>query len=144
MILFMLLTLIPADDFERPLAEFGAGHRGIDLLIDDVYSPVSAEVSFVGKVFTRNLISIETDRGRFSFEPVCSELSKGENIDAGEFIGVRCEGENYTPHCKDCVHISFRGPEYRNPLWVLGLREPSKAISGPGMGLRIALSEPFN
>lgn len=144
MILILLLTLIPADDFEGPLAEFGAGHRGIDLLIDDVYSPVSAEVSFVGKVFTRNLISIETDRGRFSFEPVCSELSKGENIDAGEFIGVRCEGENYTPHCKDCVHISFRGPEYRNPLWVLGFREPSKAISGPGMGLRIALSEPFN
>jgi hypothetical protein len=144
MILFLILTLIPADDFERPLADFGAGHRGIDLVLDDIYSPVSGEVSFVGKVFTRNLISIETDLGKFSFEPVCSELSKGESIESGELIGVRCEGENYNSHCKDCVHISYRNPEYRNPLWVLGLREPSKAISGPGMGLRIALSEPLN
>lgn len=144
MLLLLLLSLLPVSDFERPMFEFGGGHRGIDLVLDEVSSPVGGEVSFVGKVFTRNLITISTDKGKFSFEPVCSDLNKGDLVSAGEVIGTRCESENYKPHCKECVHISFRDPEYRNPLWVLGARHPSKAVSGPGMGLRITLSEPFN
>lgn len=144
MLLLILLSLLPANDFERPLFEFGSGHRGVDLVLDEISSPVAGEVSFVGKVFTRNLITISTDSGKFSFEPVCSDLTKGDLVSAGEVIGTRCEADNYEPHCNSCVHISFRDPEYRNPLWVLGARQPSKAVSGPGMGLRISLSESFN
>lgn len=144
MILFLLLMLIPANDFERPLIDYGSGHRGIDLVLDEIRSPVTGEVSFVGKVFTRNLISIETAQGKFSFEPVCSEYSKGDYVKAGEIIGLRCDSENYEAHCQGCVHISFRNPQYRNPLWVLGLREPSRAVSGSGMGLRITFTEPFD
>ena len=144
MLLLILLSLLPANDFERPLVEFGSGHRGVDLVLDEISSPVVGEVSFVGKVFTRNLITISTDSGKFSFEPVCSDLAEGDLVSAGEVIGTRCESDNYEPHCNSCVHISFRDPEYRNPLWVLGARQPSKAVSGPGMGLRISLSESFN
>jgi hypothetical protein len=144
MLLFLLLFLLPIEDFERPLAEFGKGHRGIDLALNEVKAPTDGVVSFSGKVFTRNLITVETPDGKFSFEPVCSALKPGDQVVAGQILGSRCETEKYESHCTDCVHVSFRDPEYRNPLWVLGLREPSRGVSGPGVGLRITLSESFD
>ena len=144
MLLLMILGLLPIHDFEAPLVPYGSGHRGIDIELAEVRSPIDGEVSFAGKVFTRNLITIENEDGKFSFEPVCSTLTKGDEVSIGQLIGDRCESESYEPHCEDCVHVSFRGPGYRNPLWVLGFREPSKAVSGPGMGLRITLSESFD
>ena len=141
--LLLLLSLIfPTNDFERPMVAFGSGHRGIDMPLSEVRTPVSGRVSFVGKVFTRELITVETDYGKFSYEPVCSELEKHQEVKAGELIGFRCEGEGYEPHCENCVHVSFRDQwGYLNPLWVLGLKTPSEPISGPGMGLRISLTE---
>ena len=144
MLLLILMMLSPEADFQRPESEYGSGHRGIDLKLDEVRSPIDGEVSFVGEVFTRELITIESRQGKLSFEPVCSELSKGDLVSAGEIIGTRCSENGYSEHCEGCVHISFRDPDYRNPLWVLGLREPSKLVSGPGMGLFVTLSEPFD
>jgi len=144
MLLLILMLFSPETDFERPESEYGSGHRGIDLKLDEVSSPVDGEVSFVGKVFTRELITIESRHGKFSFEPVCSELSKGDLVSAGQIIGTRCVESDYSEHCEGCVHISFRDPEYRNPLWVLGLREPSRPVSGPRMGLFVTFSEPFD
>ena len=144
MLLLMILGLLPIHDFEAPLVPYGSGHRGIDIELAEVRSPIDGEVSFAGKVFTRNLITIENEDGKFSFEPVCSTLTKGDEVSIGQLIGDRCESESYEPHCEDCVHVSFRDPGYRNPLWVLGFRESSKAVSGPGMGLRITLSESFD
>ena len=144
MLLLLILTLLPNNDFESPLVPYGSGHRGIDFQISEVRSPIDGKVSFAGKVFTRNVLTIENDKGKFSFEPVCSELQKGEQVIKGQFLGSRCDPVGDEAHCNDCVHISYRDPGYRNPLWVLGFREPSRAVSGPGMGLRITLSEPFN
>ena len=144
MLLLMILGLLPINDFEAPLVPYGSGHRGIDIELSEVRSPIDGEVSFAGKVFTRDVITIENNLGKFSIEPVCSSLTKGDAVSMGQVIGDRCDSESYKPHCEDCVHVSFRDPGYRNPLWVLGFREPSKAVSGPGMGLRITLSESFN
>jgi hypothetical protein len=140
----LILTLLPNNDFEAPLVPYGSGHRGIDVQISKVRSPIDGEVRFAGKVFNRNALTVENDEGKFSFEPVCSDLGKGDTVVRGQLLGFRCDSDNYEAHCNDCVHISYRDPGYRNPLWVLGFREPSRAVLGPGVGLRITLSESFN
>ena len=141
-LLLLMSLIVPINDFERPLIAYGSGHRGIDVQITEVKSPASGRVSFVGKVFTRELITIETNYGKFSFEPVCSELVKNQEVKKGQLIGYRCESENYQPHCDSCVHVSFRDQTgYLNPLWVIGGRSPATLISGPGMGLSVTLAQ---
>ena len=144
MLLLAIISMLAIQDFERPLTAFGPGHRGVDMVLNEVFSPISGTVSFAGKVFNRYLITVESPEGKFSFEPVCSELDSGDGVSKGQMIGIRCQSEDYKAHCLDCVHISFRDPDYRNPLWVMGLREPSRVVSGPGMGLRVSLSKPFD
>ena len=144
-LLLLLSLILPSNDFERPMAAFGSGHRGIDMQISEVRTPASGKVSFVGKVFNRELITIQTDYGKFSFEPVCSSLEKLQEVKAGDIIGSRCENNGYQSHCEGCVHVSFRDQRgYLNPLWVLGLRAPATPVSGPGMGLRISLTQSLN
>ncbi|SCX09581.1 peptidoglycan DD-metalloendopeptidase family protein [Candidatus Aquiluna sp. UB-MaderosW2red] len=109
-----------------PVTKYGAGHRGVDFLIllgDQVSSPQAGEVHFVGKVVDRDIITIKTDEGYLAtFEPVCSELTKGSAVQVGEVIGSHCQADSdYKNHCESCVHFSARSPfGYISPLYLMG------------------------
>ena len=66
------------NQYEAPLTEYGAGHRGIDLeapIGTEVIAPVSGEISFSGQVGYRESITIIFGNSlKASLEPVCSEL----------------------------------------------------------------------
>ena len=95
-----------------PQSEYSAGHRGIDLageLDEPVYAPEAGEISFIGKVGYRNVLSLETRLGKITFEPVCSELPVGYPVIQGEAIGRLCQPDaEYLWHCQlSCLHLGL-------------------------------------
>lgn len=122
-------------DFVNPVSQRAPGHRGIDLKEmngEMLLSPVAGRVSFVGKVFSRNVISIRTANELIvSFEPVCSTLQESEVVSAGQEIGRWClQDETYQEHCPGCVHFSVRSARgYLNPLLFFGKLRPGVLLS---------------
>jgi murein DD-endopeptidase MepM/ murein hydrolase activator NlpD len=112
--------------FDPPDQPWLSGHRGVDLRAASFGAPVTTPapgtVSFVGVVVNRPVITIDHGDGlRSSFEPVASELVKGDPVAEGGTLGQILPG-----HCGalPCVHWGVRrGEIYVNPLaFVMDLR----------------------
>jgi len=133
----------PIPDFEKrhypnyvlPASKWGAGHRGIDLLVEDqeqIKSPFDGMVHFHGKVVDRNVLTLKSSSGLLaSFEPICSYLSAGDEVTKGDQIGHYCAGaESYEEHCEMCIHFSVRSEHgYLNPLLFVSSIRPSVIVS---------------
>jgi murein DD-endopeptidase MepM/ murein hydrolase activator NlpD len=107
--------------FVAPPSPYGRGHRGVDLLAPDggvVRAPAGGVVHFSGFVVDRPVISIQHDDGVLSsFEPVESDLARGDRVRAGDVVGTLVPG-----HCDGaCVHVGARIlGQYVSPLRFLG------------------------
>ncbi|WP_430383060.1 peptidoglycan DD-metalloendopeptidase family protein [Streptomyces sp. P10-4] len=123
--------------WEPPATVYGPGHRGVDLSAP-AGSPVRAvaagRVLFAGRVAGRGVVSLEL-RGtdlRTTYEPVRASVRKGDEVGAGEVVGVV---EPSGSHCGPaaCVHWGLRrGGTYLDPLsllppWLL-TRGPSRLL----------------
>jgi hypothetical protein len=118
-----------------PMTEYGEGHRGIDLAAqigEQVLAPADGEISFVGKVGYRYVISVRFGNSlTASLEPVCSDLSEGTYVLMGESIGLVCEPDpEYVWHCaQTCLHFGTRSVAgYFSPLALIGGLNPSKLV----------------
>lgn len=109
--------------FDPPELKWTAGHRGVDLAAG-VGEPIRAAgagiVAFAGVVVTRPLVSIDHPRGiRTTYEPVEPLVSSGEQVEAGQVIGIVHIGDG---HCEaSCLHWGARiGPDqYIDPMRLL-------------------------
>jgi len=116
--------------------EYSAGHRGVDYAVElgqGVFAPMDGAVHFVGNVVDRPLISLTHEVELLTaFEPVCSDLSVGQEVSQGDLIGEVCEADaGYQQHCERafCLHFSVRRDgEYLSPLWFTGQLDPSKLL----------------
>lgn len=118
-------------NFVAPTTERGPGHRGVDIPnATAVAAPFGGSVSFVGKVYNRNVITVTSGSLRATFEPVCTDLRAGQIVSAAQEIGQYCPGDQgYEEHCERCVHFSIRNERgYLNPLLFYGLVRPSKLL----------------
>jgi hypothetical protein len=132
------LAVSPANSINQytaPMTEYGEGHRGIDLATqigETVLSPADGEVSFVGKVGYRNVISVKFGNSlTASLEPVCSAMVEGTFVLMGEEIGLVCEPDpEYLWHCPGtCLHFGTRSEAgYFSPLALIGGLGPSKLV----------------
>lgn len=123
------------NQYLAPMSEYGEGHRGIDLAAqigEPVLSPADGEISFVGKVGYRNVISVRFGKSlTASLEPVCSELIEGTLVLMGEEIGLVCEPDpEYLWHCSQtCLHFGTRSEAgYFSPLALIGGLGPSRLV----------------
>lgn len=123
--------------YRQPNSDYSAGHRGIDYQVstgDPVLAPADGQIWFSGKVVNRFLISIKHPDGTLSeFEPVCTDLNKGERVFLGQQIGQVCEAdEEYRQHCATvkCLHFSIRvNGEYLSPQVFIGGINPSRLLA---------------
>jgi murein DD-endopeptidase MepM/ murein hydrolase activator NlpD len=110
------LPLRTVHPWKPPPTKYSAGHRGIDLnLCTAVHAPEAGEVTFVGTVVDREVITVSTDtRTKYSFEPLTSKLRKGDRVERGQVLGTVSGGG----HCANtCLHFGVRvDGEYVNPL----------------------------
>ena len=94
--------------FEPPATIYGAGHRGIDVAArpgDRVRSPISGTVTFAGRINDRSIVSVTNGRRIVSVEPVTAAVGVGQQVSAGDVIGVVGIGG----HCSlRCVHVGVR------------------------------------
>ncbi|WP_432247666.1 peptidoglycan DD-metalloendopeptidase family protein [Streptomyces sanyensis] len=132
--------------WDPPPTPYGAGHRGVDLAApagSPVRAAAAGRVSFAGRVAGRGVLSIEvTGTGepllRLTHEPVRALVARGDEVAAGQTVGVLEEGRG---HCsRSCLHWGLlRGEEYLDPLSLLppGLlrRGPSRLLPVSGVPL---------
>ena len=128
--------------YDPPAMRWQAGHRGVDLAGYDgqnVKSMDAGTVSFVGKVAGKPVVVVTHGQLRSTYEPVVGIVAKGQQVKAGQVIGVLIEGHK---SCQPqvCLHLGLkRGDDYLNPvLWkqfhgarLVGSRQRTKNVSGP-------------
>lgn len=123
--------------FIPPAMPWSSAHRGIDIKTpsDHVVSPADGEVTFVGTVVDRPVLTLRHPNGLLSsFEPVESDLEVGTTVAQGDILGtISAESR----HCEiSCVHWGVRQPDawhigstvrdlYIDPAFLLGWTEPS-------------------
>jgi murein DD-endopeptidase MepM/ murein hydrolase activator NlpD len=119
--------------FRQPNSDWGAGHRGIDLIAlpaAPLLAPTSARVAFAGPVFGRPVVTLLNDQGlTLEFEPAClpnppaldtttavgvaaelllPQVRVGQNVSAGQIFGVFCP-VGLATHCPaTCLHWGVR------------------------------------
>lgn len=135
--------------WEPPATEYGRGHRGVDLAAPPgsvVRAAAPGRVSFAGRVAGRGVIAVElAGTGdpplRTTYEPVRGTVEKGDEVAAGEALGVL---ELPTGHCRgSCLHWGLlRAEAYLDPLsllppWLLrrGASRLLPVIDVPRVGL---------
>lgn len=132
----MSSTPIVVHDFRPPAKRWLRGHRGVDLTVGlsgEIRAPEGGRVSHVGTVVDRKTITLDHGRGlRSSFEPVASELRKGDRVRKGEVIGVLSARDHCRVTLRACVHWGVRlGDEYVHPLPFVGAQRPSVLLPVP-------------
>ncbi|WP_204164216.1 M23 family metallopeptidase [Streptomyces sp. CS090A] len=141
--------------WEPPATPYGPGHRGVDLAArpgDAVVAAATGRVSFAGRVAGRGVLVIELAGNgapplRTTYEPVWALVEKGDEVVAGQPVGVLETGPF---HCAGgCLHWGLRrGDAYFDPLSLLppallrrgpsrllpvfGVPEPEEAAGDPG------------
>ncbi|MEU2333702.1 M23 family metallopeptidase [Streptomyces sp. NPDC013172] len=130
--------------WEPPASVYGPGHRGVDLGTaagEPVRAVAAGRVSYAGRVAGRGVVSVELagTELRTTYEPVTATVRKGEEVTAGQGVGVV---EAAGAHCGAavCVHWGLlRGEVYLDPLllvppWLLN-RGPARLLPVLGVPL---------
>lgn len=108
--------------FRAPPTPYAAGHRGIDVAVEQgvvIVAPAAGVVSFAGRVVDRGVVAIDHGDGVVSaIEPVDALVAAGDTVAAGDPIGIAASGG----HCASgCVHFGVRiAGEYVSPFLFLG------------------------
>ena len=98
-----------------------------------VLAPADGQIWFAGLVAQRPVLSILHSGGLLTeYEPVCTDLTKGEPVFAGQEIARVCGSKaNYLQHCSNalCMHFSLRSSgAYLSPLVFIGGINPSRLL----------------
>lgn len=106
--------------FDEPAARWLPGHRGVDVAATagaDVRSPAAGVVSFAGVVVDRPVVSVDHGGIRTTYEPVTARVERGQQVTAGQVLGIVADGG----HCSQrCVHWGAIVDErYVDPLALL-------------------------
>jgi murein DD-endopeptidase MepM/ murein hydrolase activator NlpD len=111
--------------FDPPPQPWLAGHRGVDLAAPPA-TPVRAAgpgtVLFAGVIAGRGVVSVAHPGGlRTTYEPVAPVVHAGDVVARGDVLGTLTPGHPGCPVAA-CLHWGLRrGPEYLDPLALLGL-----------------------
>jgi len=127
-------------DYLGPITPYGQGHRGVDLIGQSggssrlpLIAPNLGQISFAGWAGLRPVVSIRHAGSLISsFEPACTDLPVGSQVESGQPIAWVCSGKAaYVSHCQiiNCVHWGMRNASgYFSPMMLLGLLSPSRLL----------------
>lgn len=109
--------------FDPPELEYGAGHRGVDLLgspDQPVRSALAGRVTYAAPLAGRGVVVVEHGDTRTTYQPVAATVSVGDRVAAGDRIGTLQPGGSHCPP-RSCLHWGWiRGKTYLDPLLLVG------------------------
>lgn len=110
------------DPFRAPAHAYGPGHRGMDVAASvgrEVRAPADGVVAFRGVVVDRPLLTIDHGGGHVTtLEPVASDLTPGDRVDAGQIVGTVATGGHTV---RGALHLGVRiDGDYVNPRPLFG------------------------
>lgn len=109
--------------FDPPDADYGAGHRGVDLagaLGQSVLAAAGGTVTFTGSIGGKPVVVVDHGPVRTTYEPVVASLARGTRVSTGDVLGTLT---NQSGHCfpAACLHWGLRrGEAYLDPLTWIG------------------------
>lgn len=116
----------PAHAYAAPAQTWASGHRGVDYAAlpgTPVRAIGDGMVAFAGQVAGKPVVSVDHPSTglRSTYEPVVAVVHAGEQVRAGQLIGLTAE---IGGHCAgSCLHLGVReaqSRDYRDPLLLLG------------------------
>ena len=110
--------------FDPPQTAYGSGHRGIDLRAatgQEVRAMAAGRVTFAGLVAGIPVVSLTHAGGsRSTYEPVNATVAVGDQVVAGQQIGLVAEAGGHCGGEAGCVHVGLRDSHgYRDPTPLL-------------------------
>ncbi len=117
---------VVARPFEPPEQRWLAGHRGVDLELEEgapILAAGEGTVRFTGFVVNRPVITLEHTDILTTYEPVDPIVNVGDTVQQGDVIGFLLPGhEGPASSTSSLLHWGAkRSGEYINPLALLGL-----------------------
>lgn len=124
--------------FDPPAVDWGAGHRGVDLLGatgQTVRAALAGTITFAGPLAGKQVVVVSHGLTRTTYEPVLPSVAVGAEVAAGAAIGTLAGAPSHcVPHA--CLHWGWRrGEEYLDPL---GLVEQPRIRLLPPAGPAVA------
>lgn len=117
--------------FDPPAVVWGAGHRGVDLVLGagaPVLAAADGVVAFAGMVAGRPVVSIDHADGiRTTYEPVETSVSAGQVVRRGEVIGNLRSG-----HRADGIDVLHWGARTSRSTYV----DPLRLLTPPVIRLK--------
>ena len=109
--------------FDLSAGPYAAGHRGVDLAAapgEAVLAAGAGVVAVAGTVAGRPVVSVDHPGGlRTTYEPVTPGVGAGQQVAAGQPVGVLVAGHAGCPAAA-CLHWGLRrGHTYLDPLTLL-------------------------
>ena len=113
--------------FVPPLSPYGPGHRGVDLAAPPgtaLHSAGSGTVRFAARLAGRGVVVVDSGEIRTTYEPVRATVRVGQQVRAGDVIGLLDPGHPGCPEAA-CLHWgALRGQVYLDPLTLLQNERP--------------------
>lgn len=138
-----------ANLFDSPTHQYGAGHRGIDVvgtIGDPVRAVAAGHITFAGSVGGVLAVTVDHGRERSTYQPVAARVSVGDAVTARQVIGTLLGGPS---HCSgSCLHLGrVSSGVYLDPLEVMGTRrfvliDPDGPAPPPPPGAGRSLTRP--
>jgi murein DD-endopeptidase MepM/ murein hydrolase activator NlpD len=115
--------------FDPPELPWLAGHRGVDLAADpgDLVRAVGAgTVTWAAPVAGLGVVVVQHPDGRrTTYEPVDPEVAVGDELDAGDPVGVLVPGTGHCGGVPACLHWGLlRDDDYLDPMLLLRSGRP--------------------
>lgn len=129
--------------YDPPERDWLPGHRGVDLrahLGQQVHAAGAGRITFATELAGRGVVVVSHGAIRTTYEPVQARVRRGEEIAAGQLLGVVAAGSG---HCGEghCLHFGVRrGETYLDPRFLL---KGFKAVLRPwGAGTPVHAGSP--
>jgi len=107
-------------EFDPPESDYGSGHRGLDLTVQqgqEVVAAAEGVITFAAPLAGRGVVVVDHGEVRTTYEPVTAEVAVGEQVSRGQRIGtISLTAVGHCTPTTPCLHWGLkRGDEYLDP-----------------------------
>ena len=118
--------------FDPPAVRWSSGHRGVDLSAPVnavVRSAGDGRIAYAARLAGRGVVVVVHGELRTTYEPVTASVGVGQQVAAGDSIGVLAAGHDPSRGASGVLHWGLRrGETYLDPMALLRTKRPVRLL----------------